>query len=85
MLATLMLLAATAGPPLPADVRRFLSDRELCEHFESEEPYDKARAAFLAKQVARYCPRIDDRLKRLKARHAGERQLLKVLPEPLGD
>ncbi len=72
MISALLVSVLAQGQPakgLPADVRRFLEQRELCEHFANEEPYDAARRRYLARQVRRYCTGTDPRLAQLKEKY----------------
>jgi hypothetical protein len=65
--------AALAQPtPLPADVQRFVAQREQCDHFRGEEPYDRQRARFIAQQVRRHCTGTDRRLAALKRKYEGQ-------------
>ena len=82
--AMLMLLATTATVPatdffgdpfasnVPADVRRFVIDRQGCEHF-SEEPagndVDPKRNRFLEQKVKRLCTGIEQRQQRMLVRY----------------
>ncbi|MDQ6683601.1 MAG: hypothetical protein M3Z16_00600 [Pseudomonadota bacterium] len=77
LLAALLLLTPAWAPAdeaadarLPADVRSFLERREACDHWGGEEPYDKARAAEIARGVARDCRGTDRQLALLKQRYA---------------
>jgi len=51
------------------EITDFLDDREGCEHFRGEEPYDAERAAFLKKNIEELCPDIDKRLDDLQAKY----------------
>ena len=71
----LVLLALGALPahsqPLPRDVARFVRDRDRCEHFKNEEPYDAERRLFLQRSVDQFCKRMDKRLAALKRKYKG--------------
>lgn len=58
---------------LPADVAAFVADRDACDHFRGEEPYDGKRAEFLVEATQRYCTGTDRRLTDLRRRYAGNR------------
>ena len=68
---------------LPPDVAQFVDQRRICDHFR-EEPYDgdRARRAFVAKQLNRYCAGTDTALSALKRRYFRNRSVLQAL-EPL--
>ena len=58
---------ARTGSSSPADAASFKAKRDRCDHFRGEEPYDAARARFLADRVARDCRDVDldgERLRR---------------------
>jgi hypothetical protein len=69
----MLFLAGPAHPvlaeDLPADVAAFLEDRQQCEHFLGEEPYDAQRAAEIDAALARYCRGTDARLAQLKQKY----------------
>ncbi len=67
---------------LPADVRHFLEQRELCEHFANEDAYDEARRRYLARQVGRYCTSTDRRLEQLKKKYGKDPAVLHELRKP---
>jgi hypothetical protein len=60
---------APATAALPADVLRFQAQREQCDHFRGEEPYDAQRAKFLAAALARTCTGTDKALAALRERY----------------
>lgn len=57
-LSVLLLLLTTAcaydAEPAPADTTR-RTDRELCQHFTDEVPYDAERAGYLQSRADEYC------------------------------
>lgn len=63
------LLLSAATPALPADVRRFIADHELCEHWLGEDGYDAERARDIRAAVQQACPGIDRRRAALLRRH----------------
>ncbi len=65
----------------PGRVAAFIAQRDKCDHFRGEEPYDKARARFLAAQMKRYCTGTDRRLKALRARYANQPKALARLAD----
>ena len=72
---------------MPADVAAFFLDRQQCEHFLGEEPYDAERAAQIEEALDRYCRGTDGRLAQLKRRYAqgpsAVRQALDALDDKL--
>jgi len=54
----------------PAEVTAFMVDRDRCDHFRGEEPYDAERRAFLDASISQLCHGTDARLAALRARHA---------------
>jgi hypothetical protein len=71
--------AAEAGDALPPDIRAFQKDRQSCEHFRGEEPYDAERKRFIDAALARYCAGTDQRLATLKRKYASNKAALKAL------
>lgn len=74
-------VAASAAPlsanqpfTYPKDVLRLMGDRELCNHFAGEEPYDADRRKEIEKG-ARICIGLDKRLAMLKRRYARNSQV----------
>jgi hypothetical protein len=61
--------AAEAQQAFPPDVARFVEQRELCEHFLGEEPYDAERRKFLEKRVRETCTGTDARLAALMKKY----------------
>jgi len=81
LLAALACLSTLAHPQaaLPADVARYVEERDLCEHFLGEEPYDAERRKFLEKSVNQYCTGTDRKLKALKLKYKDQPQVLSRL------
>jgi hypothetical protein len=65
----------------PADVIKFLADREACDHFRGEiiDPPDEELKRERDANVARYCRRTDARLAKLKRKHANRPPVMKTL------
>ena len=79
-----LLLAHPAGSlqartPLPSDVMRFTRQRDLCDHYRQEEPYDDARRKFLQEGVRASCSGTDRALRRLKAKYRASPIVLRRL------
>lgn len=70
---------------LPADVRAFVEDRDLCDHFrgepwpEGDAEADRARRRQLVDGVRTNCAGTDHRLAELKSRHAGDARITALL------
>lgn len=71
--------AAHAQSSPPADVARFIAQREPCDHFRGEEAYDAARGRFLARQVRRHCTGTDRALAKLRATYRHDAGVTKLL------
>ncbi|MEB2845858.1 hypothetical protein GAO09_28490 [Rhizobiales bacterium RZME27] len=54
---------------LPADVQTYVTEREACDHFRGEEPYDAERAKEISAALDRYCRGTDARLNGLKKKY----------------
>lgn len=84
-LSVLMLaLAATAEAPLPDEVRSFIADRELCDHFrnepiEGDSPEQVERRRFVLDSLDIHCAGSDRRLAALKRRHADVPEVMERL------
>lgn len=72
-------VAADSG--LPDDVVSFRTQREACDHFRGEDPFDAKRAEFLAKAVAKACTGTDKALAALRQRHASDARALAALKD----
>ena len=62
--------AAAPVRPFPDQVTRFMVQRDGCDHFLGEEPYDEARRTYLDQSVRELCTGTDRRLKRLRKLYA---------------
>ena len=90
---TLVVLLAISGvaqaadtSALPPEVKSYIEDRELCEHFRQEpfegstpEPEQVERREFLQESVEIHCAGTDRRLAALKKRYIGNRAVLSRL------
>ena len=88
---TLAVLLAVSGAALasdttalPPEVKSYIEDRELCEHFRQEpsegnSPEQIERRRFLQESVDIHCAGTDRRLAALKQRYAGNRAVLSRL------
>lgn len=66
----LLCAGAAVAQNLPADVAAFVADREQCDHFRGEEPYDAERGREIDAALDRYCRGTDARLAALKKKYA---------------
>lgn len=66
---------------VPHDVRRFVEQRTLCDHFRGEEPYDAERKKFLETRIRKHCAGTDRRLSALKSKYKSNSQVLSKLNE----
>jgi hypothetical protein len=64
---------------LPADVAAFVEDRQQCDHFRGEDPYDAERRAEIDAMLDRYCVGSDNRLAELKAKYRDVVPVVSVL------
>ena len=74
------------GVELPADVEEFIVQWESCQHALSEPFSDEQRRRMLERMVRDFCPGVDARGRRLRARYARDPAMLERLRpfEPLG-
>ena len=73
--------SATPALALPPDAAKFREERELCDHFRGEEPYDAQRRRELEQQLNRYCKGTDARLAALRARYADQPRVIDALKD----
>lgn len=66
---------------LPPDVQRFVQQRDLCDHFRGEEPYDAERRAFLEARMREFCTGSDTKLAALKRKYKRRPQVIAKLGE----
>ena len=64
---------------LPPAIAAFQKQRDACDHFRGEEPYDKQRTAFLKAQLAKTCKGSDRALAKLRQRFAKHPDALAAL------
>lgn len=75
-------VSAQSGPgPIPADVARFVSERNLCDHFRGEEPFNETRAQFLGDSIKEICTGTDQKLRSLKATYENDEGIMSMLNE----
>lgn len=60
----------------PADVQKFIDDREGCEHFIGEEAYDEERRVFLEKNINELCTGTDEKLEALRAKYKDNKKVI---------
>jgi hypothetical protein len=61
---------AASAAPFPREVTQFMVDRDSCDHFRGEEPYDAERRAYIEENVAELCHGSDATLAMLRRRYA---------------
>jgi hypothetical protein len=64
---------------LPQDVAEFLAQREECDHWRGEPPWDQARAAQIDWYSCQACSGTDGKLARLKRKYARNAQVMSEL------
>lgn len=69
ILASAVVVAGPLGPPLPAEVTAFVEQRDLCDHFRGEDPYDEERRQFLDRNIVELCTGTDEKLAVLKRKY----------------
>jgi len=74
-------LAAAADSKLPQDVESFVANREDCDHWRGEYPYDKEREAEINWNVCQTCLGTDKQLATLKKKYAKKAAVISVLSE----
>ena len=71
--------AADQTDEWPADVATFIEQRDLCDHFRGEEPYDEERRKFLEKNIVELCTGTDSKLANLKEKFRGNSAIIERL------
>lgn len=71
--------AAGDSTPFPTEVTTFMVDRDGCDHFRGEEPYDAERRAYLDKSIRDLCSGSDAKLADLRARYARNQDVIAAL------
>ena len=69
----------SAETPLPKDVQRLLADREACDHWRGEEPYDAERRAAIDWAVCHSCTGTDAKLAALKKKYRNNTTVMEKL------
>ena len=70
---------AAQSTAFPQEVTSFMVDRDSCDHFRGEEPYDNERRVYLAESIAELCTGSDARLALLRRRYAGNPSVIAAL------
>lgn len=79
-------LATRAQEKVPIEVRHFIEERDICEHF-LDEPYDgdtpqmRERRAFIQESIEIYCSGTDRRLAALRKRYKNNLAVIKRLKQ----
>jgi hypothetical protein len=74
---------AAAEDRLPADVARYVQQREGCDHFRGEipDPPDKQRMREVEREIRKLCTGTDKKLQQLKGKYAKNQAVMKRLNE----
>jgi hypothetical protein len=64
---------------LPKDVSIFIENRDLCDHFRGEDPYDEERRVFLEENISKFCTGTDAELFELKQKYHNNSSIMEVL------
>lgn len=67
--------------PFPDEVTRFMVDRDGCDHFRGEEPYDAERRAYLEQSIAELCTGTDTKLASLRQHYADDPDVIAALSD----
>lgn len=70
---------AADGAVFPAEVTAFMVDRDGCDHFRGEEPYDAERRAYLEQSIVELCTGSDAKLAGLRRRYAADKDVIAAL------
>jgi len=80
------LVARAEGSPYPEEVKAFIAEREICDHFRGEpfegsSPEQIERRTFIVDSLDIYCSGTDKRLAALKRRYKSNRAVMKQLDQ----
>jgi len=64
---------------IPEDVSNFVEQRDGCDHFRGEPPYNEERRKFLYLKVTELCLGIDEQLNLLKIKYEKNREVINFL------
>jgi hypothetical protein len=64
---------------LPKDVSIFIENRDLCDHFRGEDPYDEERRVFLEENISKFCTGTDAELSKLKKKYSKNQSIMGIL------
>lgn len=81
MLCVIVGSANAAAGKLPADVAKYVEQREGCDHFRGEvpDPPDARRMKEIERQIRKLCTGTDKRLAKLKRKYAKDPAVMKRL------
>ena len=79
VLAPCSIPASDQADKWPGDVASFIEQRDLCDHFLGEEPYDEERRKFLEKNIIELCTGTDSKLANLKKKYQGNAAVIERL------
>lgn len=70
---------AAKPTPFPNEVTAFMVDRDSCDHFRGEEPYDAERRAYIEESVTELCTGTDAKLAMLRHRYEKAPEVIAAL------
>ncbi|WP_306391602.1 hypothetical protein [Telluria beijingensis] len=75
--------ANAAAEKLPADVAKYVQQREGCDHFRGEvpDPPDARRMKEIEREIRKLCTGTDNKLSKLKRKYAEDQAVMKRLNE----
>lgn len=75
--------ANAADERLPADVTKYVEQREGCDHFRGEvpDPPDARKMKNIERQIRKLCTGTDEKLDKLKRKYAKNQAILKRLDD----
>ncbi|EQB32106.1 hypothetical protein M529_11500 [Sphingobium ummariense RL-3] len=71
--------AAASAEAFPDEVTAFMVERDSCDHFRGEEPYDADRRAYIEESIAELCTGTDAKLATLRRRYAANPAVTRAL------
>lgn len=71
--------AAASVEAFPDEVTAFMVERDSCDHFRGEEPYDADRRAYIEESIAELCTGTDAKLAALRRRYADNPAVIQAL------
>ena len=66
---------------LPSEVESYIAQKESCDHFLNEPPWDSERKKFLNENIKKYCPSTDSQLEALRKKYNNNKIVLNKLAD----